>query len=212
MSGFQGGLFGCFSDIPLCALSCFVPCYSVGKVAESVGENCLLCGVLAVSPVSICARTMIRGKVREKYGIEGSLVGDLCTHWCCGCCSIIQEASEITQRGDAPPGTIIMSRNWNSCLLIVHLGHFIFRNCSVIHFWRNEHEDYIVLYGDVFFEYSLLDPSLAPLSGPIIIYHCIATPFFYKQYVYPNWDRGTLIGTPIVLEKLKKIIIGGVSS
>jgi len=110
MAQFQQGLFSCCSDLPVCCLGYFLPCYTVGKVAESAGDDCLLCGILVLTPASICSRTVIRGKVREKYGIEGGTVGDFCTHLCCGCCAVIQEASEVMKRGDVPPGTIIMSR------------------------------------------------------------------------------------------------------
>ena len=42
-----------------------------GKAAESVGDSCCLCGlVYFVGPVNLYARTHIRGKIREKKGID----------------------------------------------------------------------------------------------------------------------------------------------
>ena len=42
-----------------------------GKAAESVGDSCFLCGlVYFVGPVNLYARTHIRGKIREKKGID----------------------------------------------------------------------------------------------------------------------------------------------
>jgi len=110
MSNFKHGICGCTDDVSMCLLGWCVPCYAWGKVAESVGENCLLYGILTLTPLQICSGTIIRGKLREKYGIEGSLVGDALTHWCCACCAGIQEIQEVADRGDAPAGTIIMSR------------------------------------------------------------------------------------------------------
>ena len=47
-----------------------------GKAAESVGDSCCLCGlVYFVGPVNLYARTHIRGKIREKKGINVSGVG-----------------------------------------------------------------------------------------------------------------------------------------
>ena len=54
----------------------FCPCYMFGKAAESVGDSCCLCGlVYFVGPVNLYARTHIRGKIREKKGINVSGVG-----------------------------------------------------------------------------------------------------------------------------------------
>ena len=44
-----------------------------GKAAESVGDSCCLCGlVYFIGPVNLYARTHIRGKIREKKGINVS--------------------------------------------------------------------------------------------------------------------------------------------
>ena len=51
----------------------FCPCYIFGKAAESVGDSCCLCGlVYYIGPVNLYARTHIRGKIREKKGINVS--------------------------------------------------------------------------------------------------------------------------------------------
>ena len=51
-----------------------VPCYTAGKNAEGVGENCLTHGIFAVIPfVNIYCGAVIRGKIREMKGIDVSL-------------------------------------------------------------------------------------------------------------------------------------------
>ncbi|EDO36116.1 predicted protein [Nematostella vectensis] len=106
MGQFSNGLFGCFSDIPLCLTTYCVPCYTFGKTAEAVGEDCLMCGIVLMVPcANIWFATQIRGKVREQKGIEGSFVNDLLMTWCCGFCSIIQEALEMGVK--APIGNSI---------------------------------------------------------------------------------------------------------
>ena len=52
-------------------ISTFVPCYTLGKNAESVSENCLLCGLSCfIIPLGMFAHFTIRGKIREQKGIE----------------------------------------------------------------------------------------------------------------------------------------------
>jgi len=43
---------------------------------------------------------LLRGEAREKYGIEGSTLGDVAATFCCGGCVNCQTASEIKQHGD----------------------------------------------------------------------------------------------------------------
>ncbi|CAG8560180.1 3733_t:CDS:2 [Paraglomus occultum] len=42
-----------------------------------------------------CLRIMTRGDIRARKGINGSCMGDCCTHFCCGCCALIQERREF---------------------------------------------------------------------------------------------------------------------
>ncbi len=96
MAEWQHGLFGCFDNCGLCLITYFLPCYTAGKNAEAVGESCLLCGlVLFVPCADIIAPAMIRQKIREQKGIEGSLIGDIVTHFCCMCCALVQSAQEV---------------------------------------------------------------------------------------------------------------------
>ena len=51
----------------------FIPCYTAGKNAEGVGETCLTHGILFFVPfVNIYCGAVIRGKIREKKGIDVS--------------------------------------------------------------------------------------------------------------------------------------------
>lgn len=92
MAQFQHGLCGCFDDIGLCLITYFVPCYTAGKNAEAMGENCLLYGIAGITCVLPFTNGMIRQKVREKYGIEGSFINDIICHWCCTLCALVQDA------------------------------------------------------------------------------------------------------------------------
>ena len=73
-------------------ISWFVPCYVFGKISETVGESCLLYGLLEMIPIVNCYfTTIIRGKVREQKDIEGTCARDLLVHICCPICAFVQE-------------------------------------------------------------------------------------------------------------------------
>ena len=66
MGEFQHGLFGCFDNCGVCVITYFVPCYTQGRIAEKVGEDCLICGLLQLVPIAnIIFGAQIRGKVRS---------------------------------------------------------------------------------------------------------------------------------------------------
>eukprot|EP01101_Sappina_pedata_P013163 TRINITY_DN9447_c0_g1_i1.p1 TRINITY_DN9447_c0_g1~~TRINITY_DN9447_c0_g1_i1.p1 ORF type:complete len:155 (+),score=15.42 TRINITY_DN9447_c0_g1_i1:30-467(+) len=98
------GLCGCFSDMSSCCLSCCCPCIQFGSNAEKInGSNSvLMCCLWIVAAHFCCASNLVggffRSELREKNGIEGSTCGDFCTHCCCTCCSLAQEARELEAR------------------------------------------------------------------------------------------------------------------
>ncbi|XP_031558041.1 cell number regulator 2-like [Actinia tenebrosa] len=96
MSDWSNGLCGCFNDVPLCLTTFCAPCYTFGKTAETVGDDCLMCGIATFVPLAnIWFATQIRGKVRDQKGIQGSFVHDLAMVCCCSLCSLMQEAQEM---------------------------------------------------------------------------------------------------------------------
>ncbi len=71
----------------------FVPCYTFGKNAEQLGENCLMYGLSYIVPfLNIWCRMQIRGKIREQQGIDGSCINDLLCVLFCDVCALTQEA------------------------------------------------------------------------------------------------------------------------
>jgi len=100
MVQFQNGLFGCFSNCCVCIVTYFFPCYTQGKVAEKVGESCILHGLLFFVPIAdIICGAMIREKVRQNKGIEGSFVMDCLTIFFCFPCALCQEGNEVDAFG-----------------------------------------------------------------------------------------------------------------
>ncbi len=100
MADWKGGLFGCFDNFSVCIITYFLPCYTTGKNAETVGEDCLKCGLAQLIPyANIYFAAKIRGQIREAKGIEGSFGNDCLMHCCCHCCATIQEANEMDAMG-----------------------------------------------------------------------------------------------------------------
>ncbi|XP_047144188.1 uncharacterized protein LOC124817804 isoform X1 [Hydra vulgaris] len=108
MPEFSNSICGCCGDISICLTTFFLPCLTAGKNAEFVGGNCLLYGCLSLTCVNFITDGMTRGKIREKYGINGSFICDLIYHCFCPCCALIQEAQEIKAHG--APGLLTMAR------------------------------------------------------------------------------------------------------
>jgi len=100
MSDFQEDLFDCFGDLSICCRSCNL----IGKASiqaevidflYSSGKNTpFLIGLFCCIGGAIN-----RGRIREAYDIQGSFLGDLCVHWCCPQCAVIQEYKEFKTRG-----------------------------------------------------------------------------------------------------------------
>ena len=56
----------------------------------------MLCGLsLCLPPFDLITRTIIRGKIRDQKGIDGSVIGDVCCHLFLPWCAIIQESREM---------------------------------------------------------------------------------------------------------------------
>ncbi|XP_063723533.1 cornifelin homolog A-like [Symsagittifera roscoffensis] len=97
MGEWNYSLFSCFGNIKVCLMGYFIPCYLEGKIAESLGESCIMHGcVWLILPITnwYCP-AVIRGKVRESKGIEGSLIMDILMICFCGACAICQEYNEM---------------------------------------------------------------------------------------------------------------------
>ena len=90
----QHGLCGCCDDKRLTCMTIICPCIVAGRNAEAVGESCCLNDALALcifSYINIFSNIVIRGKIRDKFGIDESVVRD-CLMSACGLrCAYIQQ-------------------------------------------------------------------------------------------------------------------------
>lgn len=94
------GLFGCFSDIPSCFLSCCCPCVQYGMNKEKVdNDSCFMSGLIYCCLMSCRLQCLVhmnlREGIRNKFGIQGSTMSDFLLTWCCQCCALAQEAGQL---------------------------------------------------------------------------------------------------------------------
>eukprot|EP00999_Lentomonas_sp_LEN2_P001363 NODE_2399_length_579_cov_64.902655_g2349_i0.p2 GENE.NODE_2399_length_579_cov_64.902655_g2349_i0~~NODE_2399_length_579_cov_64.902655_g2349_i0.p2 ORF type:complete len:111 (-),score=23.64 NODE_2399_length_579_cov_64.902655_g2349_i0:167-499(-) len=105
MTEWQPKLFECLSDPKLCVITwCCGICQLAHQKAVVEGTECNIVDVILIYCCGLCCAVKIRGAIREKYGIEGSLVSDILTVWCCGLCAVVQQHKQLIEKGDKPKG------------------------------------------------------------------------------------------------------------
>jgi len=105
MSAWDTKLLDCFSDIKVLLVSCFCGlCQLAQQKATVESHNCGIGDFIPVCLCGICCAVSVRGKIREKYGIEGSVLTDLLAAWCCGLCALSQQTRQLRLKGDKPGG------------------------------------------------------------------------------------------------------------
>lgn len=104
---FVSSLCECCGDCKTFWFSFFCPCFQYGRNVNAFGHppvfdstevgfnafvylfmDCTCCFGIVMS-------TVLRGDVRDKYGIKGNVIGDFCANLFCRPCSLAQVAREI---------------------------------------------------------------------------------------------------------------------
>ena len=97
MADWKMGLLGCFSNLKLCIITYFVPCVTIGQIAENTETDDCMCGALkSLIPIYGCIYMKeLRDKVAEANGIEQEgCCNFIMKMWCCGLCVITQTGNE----------------------------------------------------------------------------------------------------------------------
>jgi len=98
-------LCDCFSDIKVCLISWFCsPCQIAYQIAGVEGHECGISDGILPCLFPFCCAISVRGKIREKYGIQGSCMNDFCVVWLCGICAITQQTRQLQKKGVKPAG------------------------------------------------------------------------------------------------------------
>ena len=105
MSAWDTGLFDCFSDIKVLLVSWVCgTCQVAFQKAAVEGHECGLGDLIPVLICPLCCMIQVRGKIREKYGIGGSLIKDILEAWICGICAVSQQTRQLDMKGAKPAG------------------------------------------------------------------------------------------------------------
>ncbi|PNH10509.1 Cell number regulator 11 [Tetrabaena socialis] len=79
-----------------CAAAAFL-----GLEVLAATGGCMVLPGVSLLPLSALLHVRTRRHIREKYNIQGSCCGDLCTAWWCGPCALAQETRELAIRAAA---------------------------------------------------------------------------------------------------------------
>ena len=95
-ANWTNGLFGCFSNVGLCALTFIAPCVTFGRLAAVFGDDCRCFGAMYMIPgVNCYLESDYREKIRNKRGIMDSKLMDVLSIVLCPLCALTQEAMEV---------------------------------------------------------------------------------------------------------------------
>jgi uncharacterized Cys-rich domain len=103
MNNWQEELFGCFSNTNICLWGWCIPCGFVCLQAVAVekatgGESGRVISCLLFLICGCIGGAINRRKIRNSYGIDGSLLNDLLIWWLFGACAGCQEYREVSSR------------------------------------------------------------------------------------------------------------------
>eukprot|EP01123_Difflugia_compressa_P005000 TRINITY_DN16530_c0_g1_i1.p1 TRINITY_DN16530_c0_g1~~TRINITY_DN16530_c0_g1_i1.p1 ORF type:complete len:117 (-),score=14.85 TRINITY_DN16530_c0_g1_i1:131-481(-) len=105
MTEWETTLFDCFTDPKVLLVSwCCAPCQVSFQSATIEGRDCSILDLIIALFCGPCCAVSARGKIREKYGFEGSMMSDILAVWCCPLCAISQQTRQMEMRGDRPSG------------------------------------------------------------------------------------------------------------
>ncbi|KAF9673093.1 hypothetical protein SADUNF_Sadunf11G0112900 [Salix dunnii] len=100
-------LCDCFSDLPVCCLTCWCPCITFGRIAEITDKGATPCAVSGAiygllrwfTGCSCLYSCLYRSKLRKQYMVEESPCNDCLVHCCCESCALCQEYRELKHLG-----------------------------------------------------------------------------------------------------------------
>lgn len=96
----KNGLFSCCESCSDCCLSWCCPCIYAVISADATGKDELKTwGYITCLTTVLLGTTLpyfvVRSKVREMKGIDGSTIGDMAVVCCCSCCAMVQVKREF---------------------------------------------------------------------------------------------------------------------
>lgn len=102
MSNFNEDLLGCFSNFKVCFIGWCCPggiCLLQADAVNLANGNGVLVPYLFVYCFGCIGGAINRGKIRDRYNIEGAFWKDCLIWWICPGCAACQEYREVKNRG-----------------------------------------------------------------------------------------------------------------
>ena len=99
------GICDCFSDIKVALVTYY--CWSCQTAFNEAAVSDRECGFIHFCGAAVAGQShaiAVRGQIRQKYNIEGSICGDFCTIAFCCPCAICQHTRQLDQKGASPAG------------------------------------------------------------------------------------------------------------
>ena len=94
-----GGLFSCFDDIEICAITCLVPCVTWGQIIEGTNQGEMIIHAALVACVPCwhpCVTAITTDKIETQLGGQPKgFVTQCCCYCCCGPCTFCQVARAV---------------------------------------------------------------------------------------------------------------------
>eukprot|EP01123_Difflugia_compressa_P002715 TRINITY_DN134_c0_g1_i1.p1 TRINITY_DN134_c0_g1~~TRINITY_DN134_c0_g1_i1.p1 ORF type:complete len:112 (+),score=11.26 TRINITY_DN134_c0_g1_i1:99-434(+) len=101
-------LFDCLAEPKIFLVSLFCPlCQASYQLAGVEGHDCNIMDFLWMLFCGPCCIIKVRGDIREKYNIDGSLLMDVLMLWCCGPCAVAQQTRQLNLKGVKPAGFLM---------------------------------------------------------------------------------------------------------
>lgn len=108
MSDWDTGVFDCMIDPKICIVSLFcMPCQLAFQKSAIEEHECGILDLLWMLACGPCCGVMVRGKIRDKYGIDGSVVTDCLFFWLCSPCAVSQQTRQLDIKGLKPAGVFM---------------------------------------------------------------------------------------------------------
>lgn len=97
----EESLFGCFSNIPVCALVCMLPgglCIVQASAVNDISNEGKMIPCLLVFCLLSIGGTINRETIRRHLELEGSILSSCVSWFFCPTCSVCQEYREVKSR------------------------------------------------------------------------------------------------------------------
>mmetsp|Transcript_67243 Transcript_67243/g.60373 ORF Transcript_67243/g.60373 Transcript_67243/m.60373 type:complete len:121 (-) Transcript_67243:228-590(-) len=100
VSDWQNELLGCGSDPGTCCYACMCPLFAAGEIYANADLGHCAVGFLLCLCFSPCHSCCVTSRVRKRFAISGSAIGDIAACLFCPPCQLTRELREVREVRD----------------------------------------------------------------------------------------------------------------